>query len=158
MGCLLLGVLFVALPAVEVYLLIVVGRAAGPLATLGIILLTGAVGALLARSQGLQVLQRLRENVSSGQPIQKDVVAAASVLVGGTLLMTPGLVTDTLGLALLFEPTRHWIVLGLLAALRAHLRRKLQDGSVSWWVTGAAPGEPPPNDVHDLPPDQYEVH
>jgi UPF0716 protein FxsA len=73
-----LFLLFVILPAVELALLIEVGRHLGTLATLGLIVLTGAVGANLARAQGLRVLQQIQTETQAGRMPAEPLIDGAS--------------------------------------------------------------------------------
>jgi len=114
-----LFVLFVAVPVLELYLLIQLGQQVGPGLTIGLVLVTGAVGMALAKSQGLAVLARLRQQLSQGEVPGAALLDGLFVLVGGAMLMTPGLITDTLGLLFLLPLTR--------APIKAYLRRKFVD-------------------------------
>jgi UPF0716 protein FxsA len=91
--------LFTALPLIEIYLLIKVGNAIGYLATALIVVGTGVVGAMLARREGLSVLRRMREKLREGQMPAEELIDGAILLVSGALLLTPGIVTDVVGLA-----------------------------------------------------------
>ncbi len=95
MGRLLL--LFIVLPAVELALLIEIGRRIGTLETLGLIVVTGAVGAVMARSQGLRVLSRVREEISAGAMPASTLLDGVLILVAAALLVTPGVLTDAFG-------------------------------------------------------------
>ncbi len=91
------------------FLLLQVGDAIGPLWTVALILFTGALGAWLARQAGLGVLRELQEELQRGLPPAGKLLEAALVLVGGVLLLTPGLLTDATGFALLIPTTRRVI-------------------------------------------------
>ena len=95
MGRLLL--LFVVVPAVELALLIEIGSRIGTGATLAIIVITGVIGAALAKRQGLGVLQRLQEETNQGRLPADAMVDGAFLLVAGALLVTPGVLTDVVG-------------------------------------------------------------
>jgi UPF0716 protein FxsA len=98
--------LFIVIPAVELYLLIIFGSRFGFLATLALVLITGIVGATVARAQGMQALQRIQAAVLEGRPPAREIVDGVLVLVGGLLLLTPGILTDVAGLLLLLPPVR----------------------------------------------------
>jgi UPF0716 protein FxsA len=112
--CGILAMLFIAVPAVEIYLLITVGTEIGALATMGIIITTGVCGAALARHQGLSAMRGLARATAGESSIGRAGVEAALVLVAGVLLLTPGFVTDGVGFALLMPPVRRlatgWII------------------------------------------------
>lgn len=112
-----LFLLFVGVSLVELYLLLRVGAVIGPLGTLALILVTGAVGAALARREGLRVLHRLRQDMEAGRLPTDAAMDGVCVLVAGALLITPGVLTDLLGFGLLTAPFR--------AVLKAAIRRRL---------------------------------
>jgi UPF0716 protein FxsA len=111
--------LFTALPLLEIALLVQVGSFIGALNTIAIVALTGALGAWMARSQGLSVLRRIVESLRRGEVPGKELLDGAFILIGGALLLTPGLITDVLGLLCLLPPTRQ--------VLRAWALRKIRD-------------------------------
>ncbi len=115
MGWLVL--LFVLVPAVEIYILIKIGSIFGALPTLGLIVLTGMVGANLAQRQGLSVLERFRAETQAGRLPGDALFDGAIILVSGALLLTPGVLTDVVGFLGLLPPTR--------AAIKALIRRSL---------------------------------
>jgi UPF0716 protein FxsA len=107
---LILFLLFVLVPAAEIAVFILIGGIIGVLPTLAIILLTAVIGSILLRRQGTEVLRRIRREIEADRVPGADLVHGAMILVAGVLLLTPGLVTDTLGF-LLFIPalrTRIW--------------------------------------------------
>lgn len=95
MGRLLL--LFVALPALELALLIELGSRIGTGATLALIAVTGIVGASLARRQGLGVIRELQRETDAGRLPAGALVDGVILLVAAALLVTPGIVTDAVG-------------------------------------------------------------
>jgi len=110
-------VLFIALPFVELYLLFKLAGATSAEVALGIVIGTGILGGILARSQGLAVLGRLRDDLRRGKLPADALLDGAFVLVGGVLLLTPGMITDTAGFVLLIPFTR--------AVLKRFLKKKL---------------------------------
>ena len=98
--------LFIIIPAVELVLLIEVGKLIGTLPTIGLIVATGFIGATLARHQGLTVLSRLRSEVGAGHLPGDALLDGALILVAGALLVTPSVLTDAVGCLLLIPPTR----------------------------------------------------
>jgi UPF0716 protein FxsA len=141
----LLLLLFVLLPIAELAILIQMGQAVGFWLTLAIVLGTGAVGAMLARSQGMRVLAEVQRELLAGRVPHRQVLDGMAILVGGTLLLTPGFITDVAGLALLFPPTRR--LLEVIA--RRWLERQIQTGamrvSVLRWDPEQRAGEPSPH-------------
>jgi len=109
--------LFTVVPLVELYLLIQISEFIGAGLTVGIVVVTGAVGMVLARSEGMAVLGRLQDQVSQGEVPGNAILDGLFILVGGVFLVTPGLITDALGFTLLIPFTR--------APIKNYLRRKL---------------------------------
>jgi UPF0716 protein FxsA len=98
--------LFIVVPLVELYLLLLVGRAIGPLFTILIVVLTGILGGYLARREGLVVLRKIRGRLQAGGIPESELLDGAIILVSGALLITPGMATDLLGVLGLFPLTR----------------------------------------------------
>jgi len=98
--------LFVFLPMVELYLLIMLGSRIGAMPTIGLIVFTGVLGATLARQQGLSVLSKIQREMASGNPPTQELVEGALIVVGGIVLLTPGIITDLFGFSLLVPPIR----------------------------------------------------
>ena len=101
-----LVLLFTILPLVELYLLIEVGKVIGGLPTIALVLVTGATGAFLARMEGLRTLVRAQETVRAGQMPAEELIDAVLIFIAGGMLITPGILTDGMGLLILFPPTR----------------------------------------------------
>lgn len=101
--------LFTLLPALELAILIKVGGHIGAINTMMIIIATGVTGAYLARFQGFLVLNRIQSSLNQGIMPSTELMDGLMILVGGILLLTPGFVTDTLGLLLLIPFTRNII-------------------------------------------------
>lgn len=101
--------LFILVPAVELLLLIQMGQWIGTLPTIGLIALTGIVGAFLARQQGVQVLRQVQQEIQNGQMPAAALLDGALILVAGAVLMTPGVLTDALGFLLLIPGSRQMV-------------------------------------------------
>ena len=102
----LLVLLFVVVPIVELYVLIQVGQEIGALWTVAILVADSILGSVLMRSQGRAVWRRFNEALAAGRPPAREVLDGVLVIFGGALLLTPGFMTDILGLLLLLPPTR----------------------------------------------------
>jgi UPF0716 protein FxsA len=100
--------LFIIVPLVELYLLLLVGRMIGALYTILIVVLTGILGGYLAKREGFAVLGRVRGRLEAGELPGGELLDGAIILVSGALLITPGMVTDFLGLLGLLPLTRKW--------------------------------------------------
>ena len=97
---------FTLIPVIELYLLIKLGATIGPLYTLLLVILTGAVGAYLARLQGLEAMLRVKARLQQGEPPAEEMLDALIIFIAGIVLLTPGLLTDISGLLLLLPATR----------------------------------------------------
>lgn len=105
-----LFVLFLAVPLVEIALFITVGGWLTLWPTLGLVLLTGIIGTVLMRWQGLQVLAELRGDLGQVSNPLSPLAHGAIILVAGLLLLTPGFFTDTVGLLLMIPKVRSFII------------------------------------------------
>lgn len=101
--------LFILVPTLELILLIQIGRWIGTLPTVGLIALTGIVGAYLARQQGLKVLRQIQQELQNGRVPGEALLDGAMILVAGAVLMTPGVLTDAFGFTLLIPQSRRLI-------------------------------------------------
>jgi len=138
-----LFLLFVGLPIAEIAVLIQAGDAIGLWPTIGLVILTAMAGAALARSEGRAAMQRLAASVEEGGAPIGPLLDAAAIFIGGVLLLTPGFITDTLGLTLLFRPTR--LIWGqILVRLQRARRRRPQGGPFGGQGGGAGGGEREP--------------
>jgi len=110
--------LFIGLPVVELALLFKVHECVGLGPTILLVLLTGITGAALVRRQGLAILFRIQREMEAGNLPAPQMIDGIMVLIAGALLVTPGLITDTVGFALLIPVVREYI--------RGWLRKKLE--------------------------------
>lgn len=122
-----LFLLFTLVPALELFFLVRLGLIVGPWSTIGLVLLTGFVGAWLAKREGFAVLRQLQADLHQGLPPATRLVEGALVLTGAVLLITPGLFTDIAGLLLLFPPTRRWMAPRALRWLVAKVGARVRD-------------------------------
>lgn len=102
----LLILLFIVVPLVELFVIIEVGQAIGVWPTIALLFLDSILGAMLLRSQGRAVWRRFNEALATGRVPHREVFDGAMVIFGGALLLTPGFVTDIVGLLLLIPPSR----------------------------------------------------
>jgi len=117
--------LFVTIPLIELYLLLQMGRYVGAGPTVALVILTGVVGAYLARSQGLVVLRRIKRTVSEGEVPGNHIIDGLLILVGGALLLTPGLLTDLTGFLLIIPASRTVVREWLKVRLRGYVEGRV---------------------------------
>ncbi len=101
-----LFLLFTVGPLIELTLLIYVGTHVGVPATIGLVLLTGIVGAALARWQGVNAILRVQRRIGRGQVPADELFDGVLILAAGIVLVTPGILTDLIGFCLLIPPVR----------------------------------------------------
>jgi UPF0716 protein FxsA len=142
--------LFTVVPALELWLLLQIGSWMGATQTFLLIVVTGTVGAWLAKREGLDVLTQLREELGKGLPGGSRLMEGALVVVGGLLLLTPGVMTDVLGFCLIAPPTRRWIAPKILAEASRRIQVKATVGSTAA-AQPAGEQDPFSNPFDDLP-------
>jgi UPF0716 protein FxsA len=101
-----LVLLFIAVPIVEIYVIIQVGQAIGALWTILLLVADSILGSMLMRAQGRAAWRRFNEAIAAGRVPAREVLDGVLVIFGGALLLTPGFVTDIFGLTFLLPPTR----------------------------------------------------
>ena len=111
-------VVFIAVPLIELALLIQVGALIGTVPTIALVVTTAIVGVSLARWQGLSAIERMRSMATAGQVPAGPVFDGILILVAAALLLTPGILTDAVGFFLLVPLTRRWLV----ALIRKRIR------------------------------------
>jgi UPF0716 protein FxsA len=155
----LLVLIFIVVPIAELAVLIEVGQAIGVGWTIALLIADAILGSMLARSQGRVTWRRFNAALQAGRPPAREVLDGALVILGGALLVTPGFITDILGLALLLPPTR--------ALFRAILVRRFMDRMIVSMSRPRGPGvrprpaydvegtavDPEPNGTHPRAPE-----
>jgi UPF0716 protein FxsA len=101
-----LALLFIGLPLLELYILIKIGSYLGAFLTIALIILTGILGLLLARLEGLRTLRQIRQNLSQGIVPAEEMLDSVLIFIGGVLFVIPGVITDFAALVLLIPFTR----------------------------------------------------
>jgi UPF0716 protein FxsA len=154
MPLLALIALFILVPLAELYVILKVGDAIGALWTIALLAADSLLGSLLLRAQGRTVWRRFNEALAAGRMPHREVLDGVLVIFGGAFLITPGFLTDIVGLVLLIPPTR--------ALVRRLVARRL-GRRVAVGVVGGQPGQAgQPFDVegtateYDAPPGRLE--
>lgn len=115
----ILLVLFIVVPLMELALLIEVGRSIGAPNTILIVIFTGVLGAYLAKTQGLMVLSKISHELNRGIMPSDTLFDGVLILIGGIVLLTPGLITDAMGFFLLIPWGR--------ATIKNWIRKKIEE-------------------------------
>ncbi len=98
---------FTLIPVLELYLLIKIGTVIGGINTILLVIVTGFLGAWLARMEGMNTMMKLRMNLNQGLMPAEELMDAVIIFIAGVVLLTPGLITDVFGLLLLWPVTRN---------------------------------------------------
>ena len=101
--------LFTLVPLIELALLVKLGQMTSVAMTIGIVILTGIIGAYLARREGIKAWRRLEKSIREGVSPADELIDALLILIAGAVLITPGLLTDLFGFGLLISPMRRWV-------------------------------------------------
>ena len=99
---------FTLIPFFEIYLLIKIGYYLGAFNTVLVVIVTGLLGAYLAKLQGIRTMTRVRESLNRGELPAEQMLDAVLIFVAGIVLLTPGFITDLAGIAILIPNTRFW--------------------------------------------------
>ncbi|MDH5258879.1 MAG: FxsA family protein [Gammaproteobacteria bacterium] len=110
----ILIVLFVAIPVIEIYLLIKVGSVIGAIPTILMIIGTAVLGASLLRMQGISTFQRVQSTMQRGEIPALEMMEGLILLISGALLLTPGFFTDAIGFIALIPPARRAFIMWAL--------------------------------------------
>jgi UPF0716 protein FxsA len=143
-------ILFIVVPILELYVIIQVGQWIGLWPTLALLLADAILGSMLLKHQGRSAWQRFNEALAARRFPGKEVADGLLIVIGGTLLLTPGFITDVFGLFLLIPPTR------------AIARRLLKRFTVGRFAVVGVPGGPgpfgpPPGSAGPRPTRDYDV-
>lgn len=143
----LLFFLFVVVPTVELILLIEIGQRIGTVATLGLIVATGVVGASLARQQGINTFTRLRRDLGEGRSPAVLIIDGVLILLAAAFLVTPGVLTDFVGFLLLIPMSRRLIRRNLKRRFERAIRTGTVDVATMSNDSAAPASWPPMKDV-----------
>ena len=148
--------LFIAVPLIELALLIKVGEMIGVFATVGLVIITAVIGTWVLQMQGLRTMYRLQESLAKGEPPVEPVVDGMFLLMAGGFLLTPGILTDAVGFLLLVPPVRQSIAKwGFARLIKAGKIRVTTFGSSerrhSPGEPASHPGRPQPDGPADGP-------
>jgi len=147
----LLIALFIVVPIAELYLIYTIGDAIGVIPTLLLLAVDSVLGSLLLRSQGRAVWRRFNETMAAGSVPHQELQHGIAVIFGGALLMTPGFLSDIVGVLLLLPPTRAVILRLVMRRLAKRVEarvapgrpRKPREADVEGNATEYPRGEPP---------------
>jgi len=124
-------ILFILVPAVEMLLLGRLSASIGLSGVLLLILVTGVLGATVARWQGIKAFRRVRDDVARGQVPTQSLLEGVAVLLGCALLVTPGVITDAVGLCLFVPPVRRFVAGWVKRRIKRHIEAALAAGRMT---------------------------
>lgn len=102
-----LFILFISVPVIEIAILIDLGSFLGLIPTVALIIFTGALGAYLAKQEGMKTFFAIQNKLNTGEIPTDELIDGVIILAAGLVLLTPGIITDIFGFLLLFKPTRN---------------------------------------------------
>ncbi|WP_182376303.1 FxsA family protein [Nocardioides sp. WS12] len=140
-AALVLFLAFVVMPILEIFVLIQVGQAIGPWWTILLLVLDSIIGAWLIKREGRRAWQALQARLQTGQMPARELADGVLVVLGGAFMLSPGFVTDILGILLILPITRP-LFRGLLTSYAVN-RITIRTGP----GTRTSPGTPPQGDV-----------
>lgn len=126
----ILLLILIVIPAMEIGLFILSGKVIGVWPTVGLIILTGVIGAWLAKRQGAEVLRLAQIQLRNGDLPSEAILDGICVFAGGVMLLTPGFITDTCGFLLLIP----WTRTVLKVWMRRGLRRLIKRGRFNFFI------------------------
>ena len=121
---LILFLLFTLIPALEIYVLIQVGKSIGAFPTLWIVLGTGVLGAWAVKLQGALIWRKFYQKMGQNKLPTPILLQGILVFIGGILLVTPGFITDTLGLSFILPPFRGFYVSFLINFFKNKIQKQ----------------------------------
>jgi UPF0716 protein FxsA len=137
-----LFLLFTVVPLVELTILVWIGRETEWWVPILMVIGTGIAGAALARWQGWQVLQRIREDARAGRVPADAIIDGVLILIAGLLLVTPGVLSDLVGVALLIPPLRGLVKRGVAAWIKRNIDVRVGRATTNFWSPGDGRAEP----------------
>ncbi|MGI9602916.1 MAG: FxsA family protein [Acidimicrobiales bacterium] len=134
---------FVVLPVLEVYVIVQVAGGIGWPEAIALVILVSVVGAFLVRLQGFAIWGRFQAQLAAGRMPSNELVDGGLVLVAATLMLTPGFITDAVGLFLLVPFTRALVRRPVLSRIRFRAENyqayRVWNGAAAWRNDGSGP-------------------
>ena len=128
-----LFLLFTVVPLVELTILVWIGGQTQWWVPILMVIGTGIAGAALARWQGWQVLQRIREDARAGRMPAGAMIDGFLILLAGILLVTPGVLSDLVGIGLLIPPIRALVKRGVMAWIKRNIEVRVGRTGAGFW-------------------------
>lgn len=139
--------LFIAVPLAELAILIKIGEVIGIWATIALVIGTAVLGVSLLKRQGLAALERARSSMDAGEFPVESVVDGACLLIAGAFLLTPGLLTDTVGFSLLVPAFRFKLARWIFDKFKASESMQFDTFGTGQEAPGSGPHHPGGHDA-----------
>ena len=140
-------ILFIVVPILELYVIIQVGQLIGVVPTLILLLADALLGSMLLKHQGRGAWRRFNEALAARRFPGREVADGVLIVIGGTLLLTPGFITDIFGIFLLLPPTR---------AIARRVLKRFTIGRFAVVGVGSSGGFGPPPGAGPRPSRDYD--
>ena len=147
--------LFILTPLIELWLLMAVGAPFGPTPTIALVLITGTLGAMLSRRQGLQTWLSIQQQMQQGKLPTDSLLDGLMIFVAGLLLITPGILTDVVGFSLLVPLVRQGLRHRLRESFRVQTNVHVHGFGGPFPGQGPTPGPNPDDEIIDV---DFERH
>ncbi len=121
--------LFITVPFVELIILLDIGNSIGLGPTVALIVITGIIGAFLARMEGFRTVSMIQAKLQTGELPADELIDGLIILIAGAVLITPGVLTDVFGFLMLFRPTRKHFKTWLKGRFSGHI--SMHGGSIN---------------------------
>ncbi len=136
-------ILFIAIPLLELWLLVELTKRTSLAWTIGLVLLTGMAGTSLVKWQGTKAWRQIQQQLASGQSPSEAIISGVLILVAGAMLLTPGMITDTAGLLLLIPPVRSFVARWLQKRMVARVVSGVSGNGGVWFSSFSTSFGPP---------------
>ena len=123
--------LFIGVPALEVFLMIKIGGKIGALNTVSLIFLTAIIGLYFAKIEGIKTMRSGVVNLYRNKMPVYEMISGASIAIAALLLIIPGFLTDTMGFLLLIPFTRK-ILISFFYKKRSNLKKSRRHQYIRW--------------------------
>ncbi len=137
-----LFLLFTLVPLVELWLLVQIGTVVGALPTIALVATTGMTGAWLVRREGRKALRDYQKAIAEARLPEDGILSGLLILLGGVMLITPGILTDFAGMALMIPPLRRAVARKLEQRLQTKLTSGVASGDIRVLSFGGGAGNP----------------
>lgn len=131
-----LFLLFTLVPLAELYLLVTLGGMMGVGPTIALVAATGFAGAWLAKREGRRAIASYQESLAKGKMPEDGIVSGLLILAGAVMLITPGVLTDVFGLAMMIPPLRR----GVAGIIQGRMQKRIESGDIQVMSMGQGGG------------------